>query len=255
MQYTGAMNETLRDQVHQSCARLRFSTPLRRHWQAARAEAAVWDAQGICALSAIPVSLSQMRQIATQNPAELPLQLSAARGIWAATWNLVIQLPDLNQKAPMRRNLPTVSWPQTLATWHRLVASALGLEPALPSDAAALGRALTILTDKTSEDAIIRAARVCQSFYADPPFSYGNEALAVLAAKRILVLDGVEPTAVAPLGFVLSWRKHQDFWALCRGNEVPVEAFCAAVVDACEVGEAIGTSVFTSTPLEDYPQP
>lgn len=245
-------NEAI-DKAHQACAKLRFSTGLRRQWEAARAEAAVWDGQGICALGSIPVTLEQMREIATETQDNLPLQLQAAKGVWAACWTMVSQLPPLNQKSPGRGAVPVTSWPQTLATWHKIIAGGLGVEGAIPSNPAAMAEILKVLTGAESPDAIACAARVYRSFVQMRPFEYGNEAIGVLAAKRLLVLRGIEPTAVAPLGFVLSWPKYREFGSVPAKDVDGVRIFAQVITDACEVGQAIANSVLSATPINSYP--
>ncbi|WRS30865.1 hypothetical protein U6G28_04050 [Actinomycetaceae bacterium MB13-C1-2] len=253
--------KVLEDQVHRTCADLRFAEGLRRGWEEARAEAAVQEAVLLAWMEGARGSATELREMTMrieqgQSPDEDTEAASAAMlGIWRAVWHLESELPPLNTRDA--RTTGSRAVPSVLASLNKEICSFLvatgqmsGTKVAVPQEPDVL-RSIMRVADDTSVSATARSAEVLRLMLTSKPFAFGNLPTGFLFVKWLLARTGVEPTGVAILSARAS-QNQQKFSALMElGSTEQWHRFLLeSLIDGCASGKLIARSVQAGQTLD-----
>lgn len=203
---------SLIQQMHEDCAKLRFAEGLRRRSAEARAEATIREACGVASYSGARVAPAQLRQAIMdwKKGQVVAADMAVALGNWQALWTIVSRFPGLNDKNAHKVDAnDSTPLPAQLASIQRdygafLVRAGLCAvdEVSIPRSTERWSQMLEYLraeVSPTTPSAVVSAARVWGLFLVEEPFHVGNELMGIGLAKQILARSGVEPTAVALL--------------------------------------------------------
>lgn len=242
------------DAALDALARLRFHEGLRRGWEEARAEATVREATALALLLGARTSVDDLR-LATLEDARTPRDpaMDLAIGLWRSQTGIASGFAPLNSRTP-RRSAP-LPIPALLASIHRDLCSGLvdsgrmGLAGvAMPTSSGALAPALSYL--RAPVPALVRAAAIVAHFRFREVFAPASPAVGAALARRLLVVEGVDPTGCCAISALdaqdpagasaaLAGWVHADAEGVARW----IARFCESVVHGARAGQDVALHV------------
>lgn len=213
--------------------RLRFHEGLRRGWEEARAEATIHEATALSLILGARTSVNDLRLASLagvgerlieggsplvgvgspyadtgSSPSEAgaPIRrdpaMDLAIGIQRSQTGLVAGFPPLNSKVPPRpRQIPL---PALVASIHRDICSGLVESGRMSTRGVAMPKSPEFLAPlagylSANAPALARAAAILAHFRFREVFTPASPAVGAALARRLLVLEGVDPTGVCTI--------------------------------------------------------
>lgn len=213
--------------------RLRFHEGLRRGWEEARAEATIHEATALALVLGARTSVNDLRLASlagvgerlieggpsfvgagspyadtgsSPSEEEAPIRrdpaMDLAIGIQRSQTGLVAGFPPLNSKTPPR--LRQIPLPALVASIHRDICSGLVESGRMSTRGVAMPNSLELLTPlagymSATVPALARAAAILAHFRFREVFTPASPAVGAALARRLLVLEGVDPTGVCTI--------------------------------------------------------
>lgn len=213
--------------------RLRFHEGLRRGWEEARAEATIHEATALALILGARTSVSDLRLASLAGVGERPAgadsflagagsphadtascpseagapirrdpAMDLAIGIQRSQTGLVAGFPPLNSRVPSRpRQIPL---PALVASIHRDICSGLVESGRMSTRGVAMPKSPEFLAPlagymSANAPALARAAAILAHFRFREVFTPASPAVGAALARRLLVLEGVDPTGVCTI--------------------------------------------------------
>lgn len=206
--------------------RLRFHEGLRRGWEEARAEATIHEATALALILGARTSVSELRLASLAGVGERPAgagsphadtgsspseagapirrdpAMDLAIGIQRSQTGLVAGFPPLNSRVPSRpRQIPL---PALVASIHRDICSGLVESGRMSTRGVAMPNSPEFLAPlagylSANAPALARAAAILAHFRFREVFTPASPAVGAALARRLLVLEGVDPTGVCTI--------------------------------------------------------
>lgn len=202
------------DSALDALTRLRFHEGLRRGWEEARAEAGVHEATALALILGARTSVDDLRLAsldcadgtdggsgsgpgAGRDPA-----MDLAIGLQRSQSGLAAGFPPLNARTPVR--LRPVPLPALLASIHRDICSGLVESGRLEIRGVAMPRSASLLAPvagyaRAQAPALARAAALVAHFRFREVFTPASPAVGAALARRLLVLEGADPSGVCAI--------------------------------------------------------
>lgn len=213
--------------------RLRFHEGLRRGWEEARAEATIHEATALSLILGARTSVNDLRLASLAGVGERLIEggsplvgvgspyadtgsspseagtairrdpaMDLAIGIQRSQTGLVAGFPPLNSKVPPRpRQIPL---PALVASIHRDICSGLVESGRMSTRGVAMPKSPEFLAPlagylSANAPALARAAAILAHFRFREVFTPASPAVGAALARRLLVLEGVDPTGVCTI--------------------------------------------------------
>ena len=213
--------------------RLRFHEGLRRGWEEARAEATIHEATALSLILGARTSVNDLRLASLAGVGERPAgadsfpagagsphadtascpseagapirrdpAMDLAIGIQRSQTGLVAGFPPLNSRVPSRpRQIPL---PALVASIHRDICSGLVESGRMSTRGVAMPKSPEFLAPlagylSANAPALARAAAILAHFRFREVFTPASPAVGAALARRLLVLEGVDPTGVCAI--------------------------------------------------------
>ncbi|WP_455134700.1 hypothetical protein [Schaalia cardiffensis] len=213
--------------------RLRFHEGLRRGWEEARAEATIHEATALSLILGARTSVNDLRFASLAGVGERPAgadsfpagvgsphadtascpseagapirrdpAMDLAIGIQRSQTGLVAGFPPLNSRVPSRpRQIPL---PALVASIHRDICSGLVESGRMSTRGVAMPNSPEFLAPlagylSANAPALARAAAILAHFRFREVFTPASPAVGAALARRLLVLEGVDPTGVCTI--------------------------------------------------------
>lgn len=213
--------------------RLRFHEGLRRGWEEARAEATIHEATALSLILGARTSVNDLRLASLAGVGERLIEggsplvgvgspyadtgsspseagtairrdpaMDLAIGIQRSQTGLVAGFPPLNSKVPPRpRQIPL---PALVASIHRDICSGLVESGRMSTRGVAMPNSPEFLAPlagylSANAPALARAAAILAHFRFREVFTPASPAVGAALARRLLVLEGVDPTGVCTI--------------------------------------------------------
>lgn len=213
--------------------RLRFHEGLRRGWEEARAEATIHEATALSLILGARTSVNDLRLASLAGVGERPAgadsfpagagsphadtascpseagapirrdpAMDLAIGIQRSQTGLVAGFPPLNSRVPSRpRQIPL---PALVASIHRDICSGLVESGRMSTRGVAMPKSPEFLAPlagylSANAPALARAAAILAHFRFREVFTPASPAVGAALARRLLVLEGVDPTGVCTI--------------------------------------------------------
>lgn len=213
--------------------RLRFHEGLRRGWEEARAEATIHEATALSLILGARTSVNDLRLASLAGVGERLIEggsplvgvgspyadtgsspseagtairrdpaMDLAIGIQRSQTGLVAGFPPLNSKVPPRpRQIPL---PALVASIHRDICSGLVESGRMSTRGVAMPNSPELLAPlagymSANAPALARAAAILAHFRFREVFTPASPAVGAALARRLLVLEGVDPTGVCTI--------------------------------------------------------
>lgn len=241
--------------------RLRFHEGLRRGWEEARAEATVHEATALALIlgartSVDDLRLASLRAAGTADAgrgADRDPAMDLAIGLQRSQTGLAAGFPPLNARTPVRPR--PVPLPALLASIHRDVCSGLVESGRMSIRGVAMPTSPSVLAPvadyaKAKAPALARAAALVAHFRFREVFTPASPAVGAALARRLLVLEGADPSGVCTISVLDADDPAQASSALAgwvRADEEGVARwivhFSKAVEHGAKAGEGIALHV------------
>lgn len=213
--------------------RLRFHEGLRRGWEEARAEATIHEATALSLILGARTSVNDLRLASLAGVGERPAgadsfpagagsphadtascpseagapirrdpAMDLAIGIQRSQTGLVAGFPPLNSRVPSRpRQIPL---PALVASIHRDICSGLVESGRMSTRGVAMPKSPEFLAPlagylSANAPALAKAAAILAHFRFREVFTPASPAVGAALARRLLVLEGVDPTGVCTI--------------------------------------------------------
>lgn len=213
--------------------RLRFHEGLRRGWEEARAEATIHEATALSLILGARTSVNDLRLASLAGVGERLIEggsplvgvgspyadtgsspseagtairrdpaMDLAIGIQRSQTGLVAGFPPLNSKVPSRpRQIPL---PALVASIHRDICSGLVESGRMSTRGVAMPKSPEFLAPlagylSANAPALARAAAILAHFRFREVFTPASPAVGAALARRLLVLEGVDPTGACTI--------------------------------------------------------
>lgn len=255
------------DDALASLARLRFHEGLRRGWEEARAEAAVREAAAVALILGARTTVDELRLATLADaPVERPAPGSAALvdprprtgrdpamdlaiGAFRSQAGILRDFAPLNARTPSApRSVPI---PALLAGIHRDLCSGLvesgrlaTERVAIPASAEVLAPALRILS--APAPALARAAGIVAHFRFREVFAPASAGVGAALARRLLVVEGVDPTGACAISALDAQDPAGASRALAgwvRADEDGLARWMLRFAESVEFGARVGVDV------------